>query len=238
MSSAVQQPLFFREPVLINTQEHSGASFVPETDFLFAKETNSIPLTFAEFEQAAVSYPIVFSDTEEPTAVAITGLAGNQNLFVDEQGKWRVDAYIPAYVRKYPFLFLESADAQQLSLCVEKKNIALDNSDRPFFDSGDPSELTKQSLEFCKNFQASWEQTRGVVAKLNELDLLTGRRADIETPTGGRFSLRGFKIIDRDKFNGLSKDVISSIPAAVISTIYSHFVSMSCWKRLITYSDS
>ena len=72
------QPLFFTEPVALTSNLHSDASFKPEPNYLFASKTNSIPLAVSEFEQAASSYPIVFTGTD---AIAVVGLTARAKCF-------------------------------------------------------------------------------------------------------------------------------------------------------------
>ncbi|MAI49615.1 MAG: SapC family protein [Rhodospirillaceae bacterium] len=227
------QPLFFTEPVALTSNLHSEASFKPEANYLFASNTNSIPLAVSEFEQAASSYPIVFTGTD---AIAVMGLKAEENVFIDENGKWDMRSYIPAYVRKYPFLFHVSEDAETFTLCVEKSNVADDDSGTPFFDKENPSPLVEQSLEFCKNFQAAWTQTTEFVSTLVELDLLIERRADLQSESGENSSLSGFNVIDKEKYNALTDAEINKLPREFVSAINSHFVSMSRWQNLLVLS--
>jgi hypothetical protein len=227
------QPLFFTEPVALTSNLHSDASFKPETNYLFASKTNSIPLAVSEFEQAASSYPIVFTGTD---AIAVTGLTNETNVFIDEDGQWDMRSYIPAYVRKYPFLFHLSEDSETFTLCIEKSNIGDDDSGTPFFDKENPSPLVEQSLEFCKNFQAAWTQTTQFVSTLVELDLLTERRADLQSERGENSSLSGFNVIDKEKYSDLADADINKLPREFVSAINSHFVSMSRWQNLLVLS--
>ena len=100
-------PIFYRRPRPIDAVLDSGRSLQPISDFRFARVTNSVLLGAAEFPRAMRSYPIVFTSREPRVAVAVLGLEGDENLFVDEDGKWRQGDYIPAYVRRCPFIFLE-----------------------------------------------------------------------------------------------------------------------------------
>ena len=234
-NNSSDQPLFFTDAVVLTLELHGKNSFKPPANYLFAAQTNSIPLAMSEFEQAASSYPIVFAGTD---AIAVTGLTAEKNVFVDEEGQWDMRSYIPAYVRKYPFLFHESEDAGTFTLCIEKANIANDDSGTPFFEEEKPTQLIDQSLEFCKNFQAAWNQTQQFVSTLVDLDLLIERRADLQTPDGENSSLSGFNVIDKDKFNALTDAQINKLPREFVSAINSHFVSMSRWQNIMHLSSN
>jgi hypothetical protein len=233
--TSTNQPLFFTEPVILTSNLHAESSFKPEANYLFAAQTNSIPLAVSEFEQAASSYPIVFTGTD---AIAVTGFTAEKNVFVDQEGQWDMRSYIPAYVRKYPFLFHESEDSDTFTLAIEKSNIEDDDSGAPFFEEGKPTPVVAQRLEFCKNFQAAWKETHQFVSALFDLDLLIERRADLQSADGENSSLSGFKVIDKDKFNALSDTEINKLPRVFVSAINSHFVSMSRWQNILHLSSN
>lgn len=233
VTSNPDAPLFFSDPVVITSGEHGDLKFKPEEDYGFASHTNSIPVTISEFERAAAFYPIVFTQSENKTAIVITGLKQSENLFIENDNSWRKNTYIPAYVRKYPFLFMESLDHQQFTLCVERKNMIDGKDGETLFENGEPAKTLKEALEFCKNFHASWQQTFSFIEILNELELLVERRADIQTQSGENMSLSGFNVIDREKFSALPKKALNEIPPQFTAGIYAHFLSMSCWDRLM-----
>lgn len=229
-------PLLFKKPTLLVAEQHSGFGFKSNESYMYASNANSIPLTVSEFEKAAISYPIVFTNDERPTALAVTGLTANKNNYVDANGAWLEGEYIPAYVRKYPFVFMESDDGEQFSLCIENDYL-VESGGQPIFDNENPTPEAEKALEFCKNFQASWQQTEQYVKILQELDLLIDRRADIETAGGDRLSLDGFCVVDRDKYANLPKSAVNELPRDLAAAITCHFVSMSCWARLLTIRE-
>src|SRR5690606_17259787 len=133
--------------------------------------------------------------------VAVLGLRGQENLFVDGDGQWRANTYIPAYIRRYPFIFLENAN--QFTLCVDTaaSNVA-ENGDNPLFDEqGQPSELTRHALKFCQEYQGQHAHTLEFSRALAEADLLVENKADITLHNGQHLTLAGFKVIDEARFN-------------------------------------
>jgi hypothetical protein len=230
-------PLFFKNPLVINKDTHKNFLFKPEVDYNYAKSANVVPLTAVEFEQASISYPIVFSNNDDPTPFAVTGSRKDENLFVKENGEWEPEAYIPAYVRKYPFVFLESIDKETYSLCIEESSIDDSEDALPIFSDGDPSEYVNNALTFCQNFQASWAGTVQLTELLQEHDLLIEQRADIESAFGEKLSMDGFLIIDREKFNSQFRDKPSDFPLEVLFPIFSHFTSLVCWKNILALTN-
>ncbi|MCG8434237.1 MAG: SapC family protein, partial [Gammaproteobacteria bacterium] len=90
----------------LDRQKHAGLGLRQDQAYRFAAQLNAIYIVATEFFVAAKHYPIVFGKDSATGAflpVAITGLTDKQNLFVDNNGMWRKDCYVPAYVRRYPF---------------------------------------------------------------------------------------------------------------------------------------
>ncbi|MBV9523080.1 MAG: SapC family protein [Alphaproteobacteria bacterium] len=119
-AAAAMMPLFYKNPRPLDPARHSAMSLKTEMNFGFARTTNSVPLNVVEFFTAARHFPIVFMTEPFPSALAVLGVRQDENLFVDERGQWQNDSYIPAYVRRYPFIFFESDDRQTLSLCIDE----------------------------------------------------------------------------------------------------------------------
>src|SRR6516164_2928685 len=134
-------PIFYSRPRPLDATGDRGLSLQPVTDFGFARATNSVLLGAAEYPRAMRSYPIVFTSSEPRVAVAVLGLEGNENLFVGADGKWRHGDYIPAYVRRYPFIFLEQPGRSELTLCVDEASGLLTQSgEYPLFDGAEPTQ--------------------------------------------------------------------------------------------------
>ncbi|MGD8350448.1 MAG: SapC family protein, partial [Gammaproteobacteria bacterium] len=98
------QLLFYKEAIPVSKEQHAAYSIDTTQDYRFASAVNSVPLTAAEFPFAARDFVIVFAGPEIPMPAAILGVQQDKNLFVAEDGHWQ-GRYIPAFVRRYPFVF-------------------------------------------------------------------------------------------------------------------------------------
>ena len=65
---------------------------------------HAVPITVDEFVAVQRYFPIVFSVGENPVPLALMGLNEGVNVFVDDEGKLLGEVYLPAYVRRYPFM--------------------------------------------------------------------------------------------------------------------------------------
>ncbi len=227
-------PLFYRRPQAMQAGQHSHISLKPVIDYRFAARTNAVPLTGAEFFQAQRDYPIVFSDEDLPLPLAILGVKDRENLYVEADGGWRRGAYIPAYVRRYPFIFAESPDTKDLTLCLDEGSDLVEASaDRPFFRAGQPTDVTKQALDFCLSYQRNHEATREFSQALKQAELFILRDARIRIGPQDFAMLKGFRMVDEERFNQLPADTfLDWRNKGWLSLVYAHLLSLGSWDRL------
>jgi hypothetical protein len=198
------QPLFYQRPAPLDPARHAAKRLKRGTGFGFAARTNSVVLTTAEFAPALRFYPIVFTTQEPAMPIALLGVTNENNQFVEADGSWRAHTYVPAYVRRYPFAFIESADRKAFTLCIDESSSFVTDADgEPFFIDGKPSTATEQALRFCTEFQGLFQATRAFADALVQENLLIERQADFRAPSGQQSTLSGFRIVDEKKFNEL-----------------------------------
>jgi SapC len=228
-------PLFYRKIAVLDAGRCAGKSLKPSIGFGFARATNVVMLNAAEFEPAARIYPIVFTSAPNPAALALLGLREAENLFVDAKGDWRANTYIPAYVRRYPFIFHRSQDGQQFTLCIDEAAGALeDGGERPLFADGAPSEIAKGAVDFCVAYQRENEATREFAQELAKNQLLVRNQAQIKLATGEALSLTGFEVIDRAKFDALPSYLLGEWrKRGWLGLAYAHFFSLGSFADLI-----
>jgi hypothetical protein len=228
-------PMFYRKPFVLQPQVHSEVSLKRSTNYRFAAQTNAIPLTNQELFHAQRDYPIVFTNEPVPVPVAVVGVHDKANLYVEPDGSWRRGAYIPAYVRRYPFLFSEQTESRDLTLCIDEGSELLEaTTANPLFRDGKPTEITQKALDFCLAYQRQHEATREFGRTLAQVELVIPRDATVKLPGGESILVRGFKMIDEEKFNQLPADTILDWRArGWITLIYAHLLSLGAWDRLV-----
>jgi hypothetical protein len=236
MSETTNQPLFFKNPVPIQKERHAKAGLMQDSDFKFAKKTNSVPINMQEFSLAAKSYPIVFTGGAQNIPVAVLGLENDINAFVNKAGKWEKGHYIPAYVRQYPFAFM--VEQEKLVLCVDESSSRFKKTatakDLKFFDGVEQSDFTKNALDFCLGYYQDFQTTKEFVAALEEKGLLIERQINA-TKNGSKkpVSLSGFKVVDEEKLAKLDdKTIIDWYKKGYLALINFHMLSFSNWNNL------
>lgn len=237
-SEEASLPLFFKKPVPLDVNQHATAGLRTTENMSFAATTNSIFVNTVEFAEAAKYYPIVFSNNDTPMPAALVGLE-SKNYFVGKDKLWKKDTYIPAYARRYPFVFMEVPAQQQFVLCVDEEAEQFSQKGGkdtlPLYVDGKPSELSLNALEFCRAFQQQFELTREFCVAVKEAGLLSPTRSDAKLQNGREIQLSGFQIIDEGKFNQLSDErVLEFHKKGWLPLMYFVLQSSSNWRSLIS----
>lgn len=233
--STTQLPLFYKNPTPLDAKKHAELSLRNDFGFTFTKGINAVPINMVEMPQICHFYPIAFSPDENATPVAILGLRDNENLFLDAEDKWDTNTYIPAYIRRYPFIFSEIPNSDQLTLCIDHADEVVEkNGERKLFDKeGAPSDLAKNALEFCKSYHAAASQTLEFSKAIAQQGLLIEREAQINISGNRRINFSGFRIIDEKKLSELDDKVFIEWRAkGWLPFLYAHLFSGAQWQRL------
>ena len=207
------QLLFYKEAVPVSKQQHAAFSIDTTQDYSFASGVNSVPLTATEFPFAARDYVIVFAGQETPMPVAILGVQQDKNVFVSDDGHWQ-GRYIPAFVRRYPFVFSSSEDGSTFTLCVDKEFKGLNEEGRGeklFDEAGEKTSYLERMLNFLQDYQLQFQRTQVFCKQLKELDLLETMQAQISMPSGNQQSLTGFQVINRDRLKALDGEKLAEL---------------------------
>jgi len=232
--AAAEMPVFYRQPRPLEPGRYAGKSLRDVTRFDFARNSNSVALNAVEFTHAMASYPIVFTLRAPLAALAVLGMRDRENLFVEADGKWRADCYVPAYVRRYPFIFTRSPKGDQFILCIDDaSDLIVEGDQRPLFVKDAPGDVIGRALAFCGEYQTGFTQTSEFVAALEKNDLLTQSQIQFADGTGGGVTLGGFRVIDEAKFNALPDPVfLDWRRRGWVLLVYCHLLSLANWPRL------
>ncbi|QJB69411.1 SapC family protein [Parasphingorhabdus halotolerans] len=240
MASAPQQqalPMFYKDLVPLNSNDHKKWKVKGFDNAAFMQSQHAIPITIDEFASAGRNYPIVFSTGENTVPLILMGLNEGVNTFMDDDGKFNQPAYVPAYVRRYPFLLAKlRPDADELSLCFDPTTEALGEYKEgdPLFDKDQPTDTTKGILEFCEQFEQAGQRTGQFMEELNKMDLLMEGEVSIQqTGVEKPYVYRGFKMVNEEKLRDLRGDELRKINQnGILPLIYSHLFSLQIMREV------
>ncbi len=233
--------LFYKNPQPLSPEQHAGLGVKQiASPFEFLRTAHAIPVTVTEFGMAASAYPIIFVG-EERAPVVVMGVRQNENLFVREDGTTDPDFYVPAFVRRYPFVFANDNDGDRLLLCVDREAPMVSNQpDIPFFENGEATEFTKNAIEFCKEFERQRRATVEFSNIMKKFDLFEQKTVSFQprdpqgNEVGEQQKIADYWAVDEEKLNNLSDEQFMELRAnGALGAIYGHMISLLNWSRII-----
>lgn len=230
------QLLFYETAIPVSSGRHAKCSVEGGNSYAFTSKVNSVPLMAVEFPQAMTEYAIVFAGSDaEIMPVVILGARQNENLYLTAEGVWQAK-YIPAFVRRYPFVFSASEDGKTFNLCVDEAFPGVNFQGRGqalFTEEGKPSPYTDGVLKFLQEYRAQFLRTQAFCQKLREHDLLEPMQAEFTLGSGEKTALRGFMMVSRAKLKGLSGEVLADLAKTdELELVYLHLQSMRNFMML------
>jgi hypothetical protein len=228
------QLLIYRSAVPVNRSTHHDCFVDVGSNYGFTAEVNSVPLMAIEFPQAMAEYAIVFGGTEaDVTPVAILGVRSNENLFLGPDGSWEAK-YIPAFVRRYPFVF-SHAEAQFV-LCIDEEFPGFNREGRGqrlFAEDGTTTPYVDGILRFLQDYQTHFHATQRFCNRIRELGLLDPMHAQLTPESGQALSLGGFMAVNRDRLKALPAETLAELAKTdELELIYMHLSSMRNFDHL------
>jgi hypothetical protein len=225
--------LFYNAVEPLNVAQHGKMKVRPVLRMAQVAKTHAIPLTVDEFTLVQRHYPIVFTVGESSIPIALMGLNEGVNVFLDDDGRpLEKNLYIPAYIRRYPFLLARlRPDSDELSLCFDPSADAVGDfkEGEALFDGDQPSDATKAILQFCEQFETAGQRTAAFMDELAKADLLMDGEVAIQ-PEGFEqpFVYRGFRMVDEEKLRNLRGDELRRMNQnGILPLIYAHLFSLT-----------
>ncbi|UKK84896.1 SapC family protein [Sphingopyxis sp. BSN-002] len=228
-------PLFYKDLVPLSSVDHADFHARPLDSAAFLVDQHAVPLTSDEFVSACRFFPIVFSAGDNPVPLALMGLNEGVNTFVDTEGKLLNPVYVPAYIRRYPFLLARlNPDSEDLSLCFDPTSGAIGQFEEgdALFENGQPTQPVQAVLEFCKNFEEAGQRTGFFMEELKKADLLMDGEVAIQPEGSDKpYVYRGFQMVDENKLRELRGDVLRKMMQnGILGLIFAHLFSLQLMR--------
>ena len=232
----------YREPELLDPSRHRRLRVGTLADFSITRGMHGAFITATEIPQAALEFPIVFIHSGERDAggkatispIVLLGLSQGENLYVDGT-RW--DArYIPAFIRRYPFLTATLRQAGATGVMIDRAWSGFSETDgEALFEADDkPAPGLRRAIEFLEMFEAEAQRTRAFCARVAELGLLKEMKADATLPGGSTLSVDGFLVVDEEKLQGLADDVVLEIHRnGMAMLLHMHLASLVNMRHLV-----
>ena len=230
-------PLLFNDLSPLSSVDHATWKARRSDTAPFLAKQHAIPVTIDEFAVAQRHYPIIFSAGDNPVPLALMGLNEGINTFVDDEGKLIGDVYVPAYVRRYPFLLARlREDAEELSLCFDPTADAIGPYDEgdALFEDGKPTEAVQSILAFCEQFEQAGQRTTAFMQELTDQKLLMDGEVSIQMADNEQpFIYRGFQMVNEEKLRELRGDTLRKMmKSGLLPLVHAHLFSLQTMREI------
>ncbi len=228
-------PLEKHHKVLLPGTVAGGGSSTPS----FCRKLNAMAISFSEFIIASRDYPIVFSSADNGQSFAplvVLGLSNEQNLFVNPEGEWAADTYLPAFVRRYPFciskVYVDGTPQSDKVVCID--TAYLDPGGIALFDqAGRPGAQWAGREKLLSEYEADLDLTAQMCAIFTRLELFAPFTMQVNEAGRQALALQGMYRIDEAKFLALkAANHKALVEKGLMGRIYAHLFSLANFARL------
>lgn len=226
----------FRAPEPLDPARHGALRIAPLRDYTIAARMHAVFVAASEIAEAALEYPIVFVQSGELDAagapvvspVALLGLAQGENLYV-QGGRWQA-RYVPAFLRRYPFV----SGRQGPMIDLAWSGLSPLEGEPLYDEASRPTPTLTAALEFLVRFDAEARRTRAFTARLVELDLLQPLRAEATLPDGTTLTVEGFRVIDEERLRALPDAAVLELQrSGMLMLAHLQRASLARMRRLV-----
>lgn len=229
-------PLGYDSLTPLIAERHSNLRYAGGGGYAFARRINVVPLLAEEFGLAQAQFPILFPHAAPYLPLALLGARQGKNDFVGEDGRWRQGTYVPAYLRRHPFMLAsatEHPDRRLLCADLSAEGFgAVDGAAAFFDDKGGASPMAAQILDFCQRFDVAEQRTRATVLQFADLDLLEPGSISVNRD-GQTFRVDGFQVISQKRLNALDDKTLAGFTRrGVMPLIAAHQFSTTQFSDL------
>jgi hypothetical protein len=235
----IRPPYGYQEIVPL-TRQHRVLLPEPRKLPVVFRNVNAVPLSFAEFAAACRDYPIAFITSDggkSYVAMAVLGLENQQNLFAAAEGGWDTGAYLPAYVRRYPFCMARitaggKEQAERIA-CVEKRAIN-DKGEALYDGKGQPLPAWSERLKLLFEYEADLQRSDELARTLAQLGLLETFTMQAIPNEGEPLHLTGMRRVAEQKLAELAPDQLKELTKkGILARVYAHLISLNNFGRLL-----
>ena len=224
---------------ILNNIDHANLRYREIYAEAFGNCVSSTPVFANEFVETQKEYPILFRKAPEDDswqAMAILGLAKDENLFVEER-QWR-GKYIPAVQRRGPFsIGLQTIDNnEQAVIHVDLKDQRLSENEghELFSEHGGNSPYLEQVSQILRTIKDGLALNKLMFETFEDLDLLESVNVEVETVKQDKIAFQNYFTISQEKLVTLSGEPLEKLQqSGFLAAAFYACASLSNFQILI-----
>ncbi len=240
-------PLFYRSVVPLDRDVHRAWRLAQPQRFAFARASHLVPALAEEIGAACRHLPVVFlPESLGPVPVFLVGAAPGQCALIAADDAW-TGRYLPAYLRRYPFILGESEGHEPL-VCVDAETdllLAASATEPPeagaaglplFTGEGQETPLLQERVRLVAEYAEAARRTAALGRLLQDLRLLRALTIQVRHPlTGESHTLHGVLGVDEAALAALPEDAFARLRReGWLAAIYAHLVSLQAVADFLT----
>jgi len=226
----------FKEPTVMTYDK--DFSVLPMKSYKFSKDLIFVPLLQNEVAKAAFDYPVLVAKTEEGCfPVSLLSLRVNDNLFINGNGAWEKEFYVPSFMKTYPFIVSKPEWNQQSRVMYDKAYSGINKKQNDAIEIIKDAKLTQTGqkvMDKLKEHYANFEKTKQIFALIDDLGLLKEMDVKIlSKDTTQQHLFKGFYQVDADKLNKLDdENLLKLARSGILNLINFHLASLGNVQKL------
>lgn len=229
--------LFYKNVEALSRDLHANLKLDATNNLSFAAHNYWVPVAGVEFFRAADHFPVVFlKEGDDFVPIALLGLEESQNLFITQDASWREGVYIPAFIRRYPFVLAGgSQNDTELTVCLDRnyKGFNEKTGEALLNDAGEPTEFLNNVITFLSNYNVDMTRTQEFVTILKEHNLLESKTVTITRNHDEKFDVQNVYIIDEESFSKLDGETLVTLnQKGMLGWVFAHLASLNNFPAL------
>ena len=226
--------------VPVSRTQHAKSRWRPRTGYEHAADHQVLPIMIAELARLVPYYVLGFIKREDESyqAVALVGLGGPRNVYVNPDSLWLCD-YVPAAIRGFPFSLQHDADGNSI-FCIYDEYLA-DDKDFPhiFVDDGKLEPQAAKALEFLNQCEGNRRVTDKATTELAAADVIEPWPISIGRGEGKEpLKISGLHRINEEALNKLDAQPFADMRlSGALPLAYAQLLSMAQMSQLTSRAE-
>lgn len=234
---------------MLNNLDHQNLRIIARKSKEYGDDVAGCLVFPTEFMDVHKEYPIYFqkdSETGEFQAVAIFGFQSGENLFLDSSKTGWNAYYIPALMRREPFLIGfrpgQDAEAQDPKVMIDMESPRISKTsegERLFLENGGNAPYLEGITRLLTLIHEGFPASKDMFATFLQLDLIEPFVLEIKFSDGTPYSASSFYTINQEKLYALGESTIAKLhKTGYLQLAYLVLASLGNVRRLIEWRNA